>query len=47
MRLSVGAIAGLTHKTMIPFVIRMDNNKGLTDIMKQLKTSENPIGGNE
>lgn len=45
MGLSIGAIAGLTPlKTVTPFVIRVDNNTGATDIVTQLKTSEKSYG---
>ncbi len=45
MGLAIGAIAGLTPlKTVTPFVIRVDNNTGATDIVTQLKTSEKSYG---
>lgn len=45
MGLSVGAIAGLTPlKSVTPFVIRVDNNTGATDIVTQLKTAEKSYG---
>lgn len=45
MGLSIGAIAGLTPlKTVTPFVIRVDNNTGATDIVTQLKTAEKSYG---
>lgn len=41
MGIAIGAVAGLTPlKTVIPFVIRVDNNTGATDIVTQLKVSE-------
>ena len=45
MGLSIGAIAGLTPlKSVTPFVIRVDNNTGATDIVTQLKTAEKSYG---
>lgn len=43
--LAVGAILGLTPlKTVEPFVIRVDNNTGATDIVSIMKTRETSYG---
>ena len=43
--IAVGAVAGLTpFKTVEPFVIRVDNNTGMTDIVTTMKTSEKSYG---
>lgn len=43
--ISVGAVAGLTPlKTAVPFVIRVDNNTGMTDVVTTLKQSEKSYG---
>lgn len=45
MGVAIGAVAGLTPlKTVTPFVIRVDNNTGATDIVTQLKTAEKSYG---
>lgn len=45
MGAAIGAIAGLTPlKSVTPFVIRVDNNTGATDIVTQLKASEKSYG---
>ena len=42
---AIGAVAGLTPlKTTTPFVIRVDNNTGATDIVTTLKHSEKSYG---
>ena len=42
---AVGAVAGLTPlKTAVPFVIRVDNNTGVTDVVTTLKKSEKSYG---
>ncbi len=42
---AIGAVAGLTPlKTTTPFVIRVDNNTGATDIVTTLKHSEQSYG---
>lgn len=41
--LAVGAVAGLTPlKTTQPFLVRVDNNTGATDVVTTLKTAEKP-----
>ena len=43
--LAVGAVAGLTPlKTALPFLIRVDNNTGATDIVTTLKKHEQSYG---
>ncbi|WP_255358770.1 virB8 family protein [Snodgrassella sp. CFCC 13594] len=43
--LAVGAVAGLTPlKTVEPFVVRVDNNTGATDIVTTIKASQNTYG---
>lgn len=43
--LSVAAVAGLTPlKSVEPFVIRVDNNTGMTDVVSVLKTRETSYG---
>lgn len=43
--IAVGAVAGLTPlKTVQPFVIRVDNNTGVTDIVTMMKQSEKSYG---
>ncbi|WP_043903282.1 VirB8/TrbF family protein, partial [Kingella kingae] len=43
--LAVGAVLGLTPlKTVQPFVIRVDNNTGVTDIVTTLKNEEKSYG---
>ncbi|MDF7675963.1 type IV secretion system protein [Neisseriaceae bacterium ESL0693] len=43
--LALGAIAGLTPlKERVPFVIRVDNNTGATDIVTTIKKSEQSYG---
>ncbi|HEZ0680627.1 type VI secretion protein [Neisseria meningitidis] len=43
--LAVGAVAGLTPlKTTQPFLVRVDNNTGVTDVVTTLKTAEKTYG---
>lgn len=43
--LAIGAVAGLTPlKTVEPFVIRVDNNTGATDIVTTIKKTEQSYG---
>lgn len=43
--IAIGAVAGLTPlKTVEPFVIRVDNNTGATDIVTTLKQTEKSYG---
>ena len=43
--LAVGAVAGLTPlKTVVPFLVRVDNNTGATDIVTTLKKQQQSYG---
>ena len=43
--IAVGAVAGLTPlKTVVPFLVRVDNNTGATDIVTMIKNQQQSYG---